>query len=301
VEELKPLGAFLAIALVDVLDETHHEGNACTGDSNYRHVLKDFVTHSFAQIPFVRPPHTPKIITRYKHKVKVSRESLGIKAWWRGKTKGIGALGELVYCVPSLSVAISAPMRFLFCGGYCREDRKTISPKETKEDGKKEPMNLNSGLPVSDSFVLFWLWTPEVRTMKDRVFELTDIVRETGYAIHCYHGPGHPEKVYENALVHRLTKQGLRVEQQKPLIVHDEDGPVLGEYIADIVIEGQLILEVKAAKAIADEHVAQTLGYLRSAHLEHGAIANFGAPKFQIRKLAMSETLQQSERDGPAS
>jgi GxxExxY protein len=134
--------------------------------------------------------------------------------------------------------------------------------------------------------------------MKDRVFELTDIVRETGYAIHCYHGPGHLEKVYENALVHRLRKQGLSVEQQKPLTVFDEDGTVLGEYIADIVIEGQLILEIKAAKGIADEHVAQTLGYLRSARLEHGAVINFGAPKFQIRKLVMSEVLHRPDRDG---
>lgn len=134
--------------------------------------------------------------------------------------------------------------------------------------------------------------------MKDRVFELTDIVRETGYAIHCYLGPGHLEKVYENALVHRLRKRGLSVEQQKPLAVYDEDGTILGEYVADIILEGQLILEVKAAKTVADEHVAQTLGYLRSARLEHGAVVNFGAPKFQIRKLAMSEALHRPDRDG---
>jgi GxxExxY protein len=134
--------------------------------------------------------------------------------------------------------------------------------------------------------------------MKDRVFELTDVVRETGYAIHSYHGPGHMEKVYENALVHRLRKQGLNVEQQKPLTVRDEDGTVVGEYVADVVVEEQLILEVKAAKAIVDDHVAQTLGYLRSARLEHGAIVNFGAPKFQIRKLAMSETLHQPNPSG---
>lgn len=134
--------------------------------------------------------------------------------------------------------------------------------------------------------------------MKDRVFELTDIVRETGYAIHCYHGPGHLERVYENALVHRLRRQGLNVEQQKPLTVRDEDGTVIGEYIADIVVEGQLILEVKAAKAVVDEHVAQTLGYLRSARVEHGAVVNFGASRFQIRKLAMSEALHQPDRSG---
>lgn len=131
------------------------------------------------------------------------------------------------------------------------------------------------------------------------MFELADIIRETGYAIHCYHGPGYLEKVYENALVHRLRKRGILVEQQKPLTVYDEDGTILGNYVADILVEGQLILEVKAAKAIVDEHVAQTLGYLRSAHLEHGIIVNFGAPKFQIRKLVMSEAWHQPERNGP--
>ncbi len=137
--------------------------------------------------------------------------------------------------------------------------------------------------------------------MKDRVFQLTDIVRETGYAIHCYHGSGHLEKVYENALVHRLRKQGLSIEQQKPLQVLDEDGTVLGQYFADIVVEGCLILEVKAAQGVADEHVAQTLGYLRSARIEHGAVVNFGAPRFQIRKLAMSEALHRRARVRPLS
>ena len=124
--------------------------------------------------------------------------------------------------------------------------------------------------------------------MKDRVFQLTDIVRETAYAIHQYHGPGHLEKVYENALVHRLRKQGLDVAQQRPLTVLDEDGTIIGEYAADIVVGGELILELKAAKGIADEHVAQLLGYLRSARVGHGALLNFGAKKFQICKMAMS-------------
>ena len=129
--------------------------------------------------------------------------------------------------------------------------------------------------------------------MKDRPFQLTDIVRETGYAIHRHHGCGHLEKVYENALVHRLRKLGLQVEQQRPLTVYDEDGTVIGEYFSDLVVEEQLIVEVKAAKAIANEHFAQVLGYLRSARMEHGVLVNFGSAKFQIRKLAMSEALHQ--------
>jgi GxxExxY protein len=130
--------------------------------------------------------------------------------------------------------------------------------------------------------------------MKDRPFQLTDIVRETNYAIHRYHGCGHLEKVYENALIHRLRKLGLKVEQQRALTVYDEDGTVIGEYFADLLVEDQLIIEVKAAKAIADEHLAQILGYLRSARMEHGVLVNFGAAKFQIRKLAMSEALHQA-------
>jgi GxxExxY protein len=65
--------------------------------------------------------------------------------------------------------------------------------------------------------------------------------------------------------------------------VRDEDGTVIGLHYADLLVDNQLIVEVKAAKAIADEHIAQVLGYLRSARTEHGALVNFGAPKFQIR------------------
>jgi GxxExxY protein len=125
--------------------------------------------------------------------------------------------------------------------------------------------------------------------MNDRAFQLTDVVRETGFAVHCYFGPGHLEKVYENALAHRLGKAGLNVKQQHPLTVHDEDGTVVGEYYADMLVEDCLVLELNAAKAVADEYIAQMLGYLRAAGLVHGAVVNFGAPRFEIRKLAMTD------------
>jgi GxxExxY protein len=104
---------------------------------------------------------------------------------------------------------------------------------------------------------------------------LCDIVRQTSFEIHCYLHHGHLEKVYENALVHRLRKLGLEVEQQYPLKVLDEDGTLLGDYNADLFIEGRLIVELKAAKGLADEHVAQLLGYLRSSRIEHGLLINF--------------------------
>ncbi len=68
--------------------------------------------------------------------------------------------------------------------------------------------------------------------MKDPVFELCDRIRETSLALHAYLRHGHLEKVYENGLAHRLRKAGLKVVQQHPLEVRDEDGTVLGEYYA---------------------------------------------------------------------
>ena len=125
--------------------------------------------------------------------------------------------------------------------------------------------------------------------METRIKELCDQIRETAYSIHEYHGTGHLEKVYENALVHRLRKAGLEVKQQHPLKVYDEDGTEIGDYFADLIVEDSLIIELKACKAFADEHTAQIIGYLRSANIEHGLLINFGSHKFQIKKFIMDK------------
>ena len=118
---------------------------------------------------------------------------------------------------------------------------------------------------------------------------LSDQIRQTAYDIHVYHGNGHLEKVYENALAHRLLKAGLDVKQQQPIKVYDEDGTLIGDYLADLLVEGELIVELKAAKALTSEHEAQILGYLKSARLEHGVLVNFGSYKFEIRKFRWSQ------------
>jgi GxxExxY protein len=120
--------------------------------------------------------------------------------------------------------------------------------------------------------------------------ELCDIVRQVAFDIHVYHGHGHLEKVYENALVHRLRKAGFQVEQQSPLTVYDEDGTILGEYFADLVVDGCLIVELKAARALTDEHIAQVLGYLKSSRREHGLLINFGSFQFQIKKYIFTHS-----------
>jgi len=124
--------------------------------------------------------------------------------------------------------------------------------------------------------------------MKD-LQELCDQIRQISYEIHVYHGHGHLEKVYENALAHRLRKAGLDVKQQHPIQVFDEDGTLIGDYYADLLVDGWLIVELKTAKALADEHVAQILGYLKSARLQHGLLINFGSYKFELRKFVWSQ------------
>ena len=122
----------------------------------------------------------------------------------------------------------------------------------------------------------------------ESVNQLADIVRQAGFELHKYLRHGHLEKVYENGLAHRLRKAGLVVQQQEPIHVLDEDGTELGEYYADLLVEGVLIVELKACRATNDEHVAQLLGYLRSTRIEHGLLVNFGAPVYSIKKYVLS-------------
>ena len=124
--------------------------------------------------------------------------------------------------------------------------------------------------------------------MDDReILALCDRIRKISLALHGYLWHGHMEKVYENGLAHRLRKAGIGFEQQYPLKVSDEDGATLEEYYADFLVEGLLVIELKACKALVDEHIAQILGYLRGCHCAHGLLINFGAPRLEIRKFKL--------------
>ena len=103
--------------------------------------------------------------------------------------------------------------------------------------------------------------------MKNVLFELCDQIRETSFALHRHLRHGHLEKVYENGLYNRFRRQGVDVLQQHPLNVFDEDGTLLGAFFADLLVNQNLIIELKAGRALADEHVAQLLGYLRAARI----------------------------------
>ncbi len=115
--------------------------------------------------------------------------------------------------------------------------------------------------------------------------QLADIVRQTAFDAHRFLRHGHNEKVYENALRNRLRKLGQKVDQQIAINVHDEDGSLLGEFFADLVVNDDLIIELKACRALHDDHTAQVLGYLRASRREHAMLINFGAPKIEVRKF----------------
>ena len=123
------------------------------------------------------------------------------------------------------------------------------------------------------------------------MMRLCDLVRETSYAIHVYHGNGYLEKVYENALVNRLRKSGLDIKQQHPIVIYDEDGTEIGEYFADIIINGALLVELKTCRTLANEHVSQVSHYLKATRLEHGLLINFGSYKFEIKKFVKTREI----------
>ena len=119
------------------------------------------------------------------------------------------------------------------------------------------------------------------------ILKVCDQVREIAYAIHVYHGNGYLEKVYENALAHRLRKAGFRVQQQMPITIYDEDGTSIGEYFADIVVNDVLLIELKACRTLINEHKAQVFHYLKATAIPHGLLVNFGSYKFEIQKCVL--------------
>ena len=113
--------------------------------------------------------------------------------------------------------------------------------------------------------------------------ELTDKIINAFYTVYNSLGWGFLEKVYENALAHELAKRGLGIKQQQRIDVF-YDGVLVGDYFADIVVNNKVILELKAAEAISEAHLAQIINYLQATLFEKGLVMNFGPePSFERR------------------
>jgi GxxExxY protein len=121
--------------------------------------------------------------------------------------------------------------------------------------------------------------------LAEKLRALASEVGQVAYGVHEYFGNGLLEKVYENALEHRLIKAGYKVERQKPLKVLDEDGYCVGDYVADMVVNDSLIVELKAIKTLSPEHFAQIINYLKITRNPIGLLINFGSYKFERRTI----------------
>ena len=117
--------------------------------------------------------------------------------------------------------------------------------------------------------------------------DVTQAIIGCAYAVSNTLGIGYVEKVYENALVVATRKSGLLVEQQFPIKVVFE-GVVVGEFLADLLVENKVLVELKAASALTQDHMAQALNYLRATGLDVCLLINFGRPKVEVQRLLPS-------------
>ena len=97
-------------------------------------------------------------------------------------------------------------------------------------------------------------------------------------------GIGFLEKVYENALAHELRKAGLRVLQQRAIQVY-YDGAVVGEYVADLLVEDCVLVELKTITGIDNIHLAQCMNYLKATGLNLCLLINFHSSRVEIKRI----------------
>ena len=123
--------------------------------------------------------------------------------------------------------------------------------------------------------------------------ELTDKILQCFFEVYNRLGYGFLEKVYENSLMIELIKRGLYAEKQRPVKVYYEE-KIVGDYYADIIVNDTIILELKAAECIIEEHELQLVNYLKATDKEIGLLLNFGKkPEFR-RKIFTNDRKQSS-------
>lgn len=114
--------------------------------------------------------------------------------------------------------------------------------------------------------------------------DLTSRIISCFYKVYNKLGFGFLEKVYENSLLIELSNNGFKVERQKPINVYYED-KLVGEYFADLIVDDKVIIELKAAESLIEEHELQLVNYLKATEIEVGLLLNFGKKPEIKRKI----------------
>jgi GxxExxY protein len=123
-------------------------------------------------------------------------------------------------------------------------------------------------------------------TRREILDQTTEKIIGCCYTVTSILGSGFLEKVYENALSHEIRKTGLTVLTQHPVKVM-YDGVEVGDYIADLLVDGQILVELKAVRALDNIHRAQCLNYLKATGHSVCLLINFGAPKLEVRRIVL--------------
>lgn len=122
--------------------------------------------------------------------------------------------------------------------------------------------------------------------MPDKVLypELSYKIIGLAMNVHKTLGCGFLEKVYENALMVLLRKEKIIAQQQVPIKVYFE-GEIVGEYIADLLVDGKIILELKAVDKLTNVHRAQVINYLKATNIHLALLLNFGARSLEHERV----------------
>lgn len=124
---------------------------------------------------------------------------------------------------------------------------------------------------------------------RDSLMDINDItyaINGAVFEVNRILGAGFLEKVYENALLIELKRRGLKAKNQVPIKVSYKDN-VVGEYIADILVEETVIVEVKTVEKLDKVHQAQLLNYLKATGIRVGLLVNFKHPKAEIKRMVL--------------
>ena len=117
--------------------------------------------------------------------------------------------------------------------------------------------------------------------------DITYAINGAVFEVNRVLGAGFLEKVYENALLIELKRQGLKAENQVPIRVLYKENAV-GEYLADIVVEKKVIVELKTVEKLDKVHEAQLLNYLKATEMQVGLLVNFKHPKAEIKRMVLN-------------
>lgn len=131
--------------------------------------------------------------------------------------------------------------------------------------------------PTKDPIISLFMETDNV---KDLAYQITGAIFEVNHALGC----GFLEAVYQEALEIELRSRGLKTEPQKRIKIQYKGTELQCEYVADIVVEEKVIIEVKAISGLDNIHKAQVINYLKATNLPYAILVNFGTPRVEIER-----------------